>query len=162
MKIAISVLEDGGILFQGIDPLLHKMLSQIRSSAELDDPRVEARFYQTPSDEPDADSLREDWKAYVQPDLHSGFAEAREAVEADLRRSISDPEGHRSLLIPRRHIDHWLGALNQARLALAEFHDFTEAEMGRQPTDLDDPREYALLQINIYGLMQEWLISLLD
>jgi hypothetical protein len=162
MKIGISVLEDGGILFEGIDPLLHTMLSQIRSAAELDDPRVEARFYQTPSNEHDADSLREDWKAFVQPDLHSGFAQARETVEADLRRSTPKAEGRRSLLIPRRHIDQWLSALNQARLALAEFHGFTEAEMGSQPNDLDDPREYALLQINIYGLMQEWLVSLLD
>lgn len=162
MKIGIRVLEDGGILFEGIGPLLHTILTQIRRAAELDDPRVEARFYQTPSNEPDADSLREDWKAFVQPDLHSGFAEARETVEADLRRSTLDAEGQRSLLIPQRHIDHWLSALNQARLALAEFHSFTEAEMGRQPNDLDDPREYSLLQMNIYGLMQEWLVSLLD
>jgi hypothetical protein len=34
--------------------------------------------------------------------------------------------------------------------------------MGRQINDLDDPREYALLQVSIYGLMQEWLVSLLD
>ena len=157
MKIAISILEDGGILFEGIDPLLHTMLSKIRSSAELDDPRVEARIYQTPSHDPEAEALRGDWKAFVQPDLHSEFAASRETVEADLRRS-----GHGSLLIPRRHIDHWLSALNQARLALAEFHGFTDAEMGRQPMDIDNPRDYALLQVNIYGLMQEWLVSLLD
>jgi len=120
MKIGIKVLEDGGILFEGIDSLLFTMLSQIRPSAELDDPRVEARFYQVPSHDPEADALREDWKAFVQPDL------------------------------------------NQARLALSEFHGFSEAEMGRQINDLDDPREYALLQVSIYGLMQEWLVSLLD
>lgn len=162
MKIGIRVLEDGGILFEGIDSLLFQMLTQIRTTAELDDPRVEARFYQTPSNDPSADSLREDWKAFVQPDLHSGFAASRETVDADLRRSTLDPEGNRSLLIPRRHIDHWLSALNQARLALAEFHGFTDAEMGRQPSEFADPREYALLQVNIYGLMQEWLVSLLD
>lgn len=162
MRIGVSILEDGGILFEGIDPLLHTMLSKIRSAAELDDPRVEARLYQTPSNDPEADSLREDWKAFVQPDLHSGFAASRETVDADLRRSTRDAKGSRSLLIPRRHIDHWLSALNQARLALAEFHGFTDAEMGRQPTDLDNPREYALLQVNIYGLLQEWLVSLLD
>ncbi|MFZ9921147.1 MAG: hypothetical protein ACO3FQ_08305 [Terrimicrobiaceae bacterium] len=162
MKIGISILEDGGVLFEGIDPLLHQMLSEIRSAAELDDPRVEARFYQSPTTDPESEDLREDWKAFVQPDLHSAFASSREVVEADLRRSSSDKNGHRTLLIPRNHIDHWLGALNQARLALVEYHGFSEAEMGRQPENLESPRDYALLQLGIYGLIQEWLVSLLD
>ena len=162
MKIGISILEDGSILFEGIDPLLHQMLSEIRSAAELDDPRVEARFYQSPTTDPESEDLREDWKAFVQPDLHSAFASSREVVEADLRRSSSDKNGHRTLLIPRNHIDHWLGALNQARLALVEYHGFSEAEMGRQPENLESPRDYALLQLGIYGLIQEWLVSLLD
>lgn len=162
MKIGISILQDGGVRFDGIDPLLHKMLSEIRTAAELDDPRVEARFYQSPTHDPDSEDLREDWKAFVQPDLHSAFATSREAVEADLRRSSLDKKGHRSLLIPRNHIDHWLCALNQARLAIVEFHGFTEAEMGRQPENLENPRDYALLQLSIYGLMQEWLVSVLD
>jgi len=33
MKIGISILQDGGVLFEGIDPLLHKMLTEIRTSA---------------------------------------------------------------------------------------------------------------------------------
>jgi hypothetical protein len=65
-------------------------------------------------------------------------------------------------LIPKNHIDHWLSALNQARLALVESHGFSEAEMSHQPENLEDLRDYALLQLSIYGLMQEWLVSLLD
>ena len=162
MKIRINILEDGGVSFEGIDSLLFKMLSEIRHAAELDDPRVEARFFQTPSHDPGAEVLREDWKAFVQPDLHSAFASSREVVEADLRRASRDSSGHRTLLIPRNHIDHWLSALNQARLALFEFHDFSEKEMSNQPENLEDQRDYALLQVSIYGLMQEWLVSLLD
>ena len=162
MKIGISILQDGGVFFEGIDPLLHKMLTEIRTSAELDDPRVEARFYQSPTTDPEAEDLREDWKAFVQPDLHSAFASSREVVAADLRRCSSNPQGHHSLLIPKNHIDHWLSALNQARLALVEYHGFYEAEMSRQPENLEDLRDYALLQLSIYGLMQEWLVSLLD
>ena len=162
MKIRINILEDGGVSFEGIDSLLFKMLSEIRPAAELDDPRVEARFFQTPSHDPDAEVLREDWKAFVQPDLHSAFASSREVVEADLRRAALTPSGHRTLLIPRNHIDHWLSALNQARLALFEFHGFNEKEMSKQPENLEDQRDYALLQVSIYGLMQEWLVSLLD
>ncbi len=162
MKIGISILQDGGVLFEGIDPLLHKMLTEIRTSAELDDPRVEARFYQSPTTDPEAEDLREDWKAFVQPDLHSAFASSREVVDADLRRCSSNPQGHHSLLIPKNHIDHWLSALNQARLALVESHGFSESEMSRQPENLEDLRDYALLQLSIYGLMQEWLVSRLD
>lgn len=162
MKIGISILQDGSVRFEGIDSLLHKMLTEIRASAELDDPRVEARFYQSPTTDPEAEALREDWKAFVQPDLHSAFASSREVVAADLRRSSADKKGNHSLLIPRNHIDHWLSALNQARLALVEFHGFTEPDMGRQPEILEDPRDYTLLQLSIYGLMQEWLISILD
>ena len=162
MKIRINILEDGGVSFEGIDSLLFKMLSEIRPAAEMDDPRVEARFFQTPSHDPDAEVLREDWKAFVQPDLHSAFASSREVVEADLRRAALTPSGHRTLLIPRTHIDHWLSALNQARLALVEFHGFSEKEMSNQPENLENPRDYALLQVSIYGLMQEWLVSLLD
>jgi hypothetical protein len=162
MKIGISILQDGGVLFEGINPLLQKMLTEIRTSAELDDPRVEARFFQSPTTDPEAEDLREDWKAFVQPDLHSAFASSREVVDADLRRCSSTPQGHRSLLIPKNHIDHWLCALNQARLALVESHGFSESEMSRQPENLEDLRDYALLQLSIYGLMQEWLVSLLD
>jgi hypothetical protein len=162
VKIHIHILEDGAVSFEGIDFLLFKMLSEIRPAAELDDPRVEARFFQAPSYDPDDEVLREDWKAFVQPDLHSAFASSREVVDADLRRASQHPSGHRTLLIPRNHIEHWLSALNQARLALVEFHGFSEKEMSSQPDNLEDHRDYALLQVSIYGLMQEWLVSLLD
>lgn len=162
MKINISVLEDGAIFFRGIDPLILQILSEIRTAADLDDPRVEARFYQSPTNDPEAENLREDWKAFVQPDLHSALASSREVVDADLRRSSLDKEGNGSLLIPRNHIDHWLSALNQARLALVEFHRFTEADMSRQPEDLEDPQDHALFQLSIYGLLLEWLVTLVD
>jgi len=162
LKIAVTLTRDGGVLFEGVDPLFLRLLGEIRDAAELDDPRVEARFFQAPSVEADADELREDWKAYVQPELHNAFAASRDVVEADLRRARSDSPGARSLFIPRAHIDHWLGALNQARLALAEFHGFTDRDMSRPPRDPANPREHALLQINIYGILQEWLLSVLD
>ncbi len=162
MKIRINILEDGGVSFEGIDSLLFKILSEIRHAAELDDPRIEARFFQTPSNDSGAEVLREDWKAFVQPELHSAFTSSREVVEADLRRASPDSSGQRTLHIPRNHIDHWLSALNQARLALFEFHGFSDKEMSKQPENLENQRDYALLQISIYGLMQEWLVSLLD
>ena len=162
MKIGVRITKEGGVLFEGVDPLFLRFLGEIRATAELDDPRVESRFFQSPTDAPDADELREDWKAFVQPELHSAFAASRDVVEADLRRADKTTGPDRSLLIPRQHIDHWLSALNQARLALAEFHGFDENDMDHPQANPDTPRGHALLQMQIYGLLQEWLISVLD
>jgi hypothetical protein len=162
MKVALRILQDGTVSIEGIAEPLFQMLAGVKSAAEADDPRVESRFFQSPSEDPEATGLCEDWKAFVQPDLHAGFATARDAVAADLRGATSNSNGSRSFTIPRKHIDYWLCALNQARLALAEVHGFTDAEMSRQPGDLDNPHEYALLQTSIYGMLQEWLIALLD
>ncbi len=162
MKIGVRITPEGGVLFEGIDPLFLRLLGEIRETAELDDPRVEARFFQSPSTDPEADELREDWKSLVQPELHTAFGASRDAVEADLRRAESGSAKNRSLLIPRQHIDHWLGALNQARLALHEFHGFSEKEMSSPLHEPTDPREHALLQMHVYGLLQEWLVSVLD
>lgn len=161
MKIGVRITKEGGVLFEGVDPLFLRLLGEIRATAELDDPRVESRFFQSPSADPDADELREDWKAFVQPELHSAFAASRDVVEADLRRAAT-ASGSPSLLIPRQHIDHWLSALNQARLALSEFHGFDEKDMDHPDMDPDSPRGHALLQMHIYGLLQEWLVSMLD
>jgi hypothetical protein len=49
---------------------------------------------------------------------------------------------------------------NQARLALAEIHQFTDSDLSRAPHDLDDPRELALMRMGIYGSLQEWLVAL--
>jgi hypothetical protein len=162
MKIGVRITKEGGVLFEGVDPLFLRLLGEIRDAAELDDPRVESRIYQEPTDDPDAHELREDWKAFVQPELHSAFTASRDVVEADLRRAATSPGPSPSLLIPRPHIDHWLSALNQARLALSEFHDFDENDMDRPPADPDTPRSHALLQMHIYGLLQEWLVSVMD
>lgn len=160
--VKVQILPNGSMLFEGVGDPLYRMLCGIREPSECGDPRVESRFFPVPTEEEDAEALCEDWKAFVQPDLHNDFQSAREAVSADLRRAGKNPDGSRSFHIPPAHIDHWLSALNQARLALAELHQFSERDMSRSPGDIDDPREYALMQMGIYGTMQEWLVGLLD
>jgi hypothetical protein len=99
--------------------------------------------------------LWDDWKSLVEPDLHDSFLGARETVSANLRNA----DGSLHFTIPRSHIDLWLSTLDQARLALTEIHQFTEADMSRAPGDLDDPREFALMRMGIYGSLQEWLVA---
>ena len=157
----ISIGKNGALRFDGVAPQLYELLCGIRAAAETPDPRVEARFFPDPTGE-EGECMAEDWKAFVQPDLHDGFQAARDTVAADLRGATQAKDGSFSFAIPRAHIDAWLGALNQARLALAEAHGLGEAEMSRGPGDLDDPREHALFRIGVYGMLQEWLVSVLD
>ena len=158
--VNVRILDNGTLSFEGIEAPLFEILQQITKAAESSDPDVEARFYPMPADE--SDDVCQDWKAYIQPELYAEFQASREAVDADLRRGKKKAGGTSSFVIPPPHMDHWLSALNQARLALAELHHFTEKDMSRAPGDPDDPREYALIQLNIYATMQEWLISTLD
>lgn len=158
--VNVRILHNGAVSFEGIEAPLFHILQQITTAADLSDPDVESRFFPMPAEE--SDEVCQDWKAYIQPELYAGFQASREAVDADLRRGKKKADGTASFVIPPPHMDHWLSALNQARLALAEKHHFTEKDMGRAPGDPDDPREYALIQLNVYSTMQEWLIGTLD
>jgi hypothetical protein len=156
----VSIQKNGALKFDFVAPQLYEILCGIREAAETPDPRVEARFFPEPSE--GDDSLAEDWKAFVQPDLHEGFQSARETVAADLRGAKERKTGHFTFTIPKAHIDAWLSALNQARLALAEAHGFGDAEMSRGPRDQSEPRETALFRLMVYGLLQERLVATLD
>lgn len=158
----VSIQKNGALRFDFVAPELYEILCGIREDAGTADVRVEARFFPEPGSTEEVESLGEDWKAFVQPDLHDGFQSARETVAADLRGAKRRKTGHFTFSIPPVHLDAWLSALNQARLALAEVHGFGEAEMSRPPGDRDDPREHALFRLMVYGLLQERLVAVLD
>ena len=162
MMVTVKILENGTVNFEGVGEGLFEMLNQIKGIPECGDPDVESRLYPDPSGRAEDEEMREDWKSLVQPELQSTFQSARDTVAADLRRATIHPDGSRSFGIPSKHIDQWLGALNQARLALCELHHFTEKEMNRKIENPEDDRDFALLQMNVYALIQEWLISLID
>lgn len=159
---AVRILDDGSVSFEGIAPQLLQILSRMHEAAEAGSPDVEARLFPSPVLESSHDHIAEDWKAFVEPDLQAGFLSAREAVTADLRGATKTADGHFVFRIPPKHLDHWLSALTQSRLALAELHHFTDEDQGRTTGDLDDPREFALMQSGIYGSMLEWLVSIVD
>jgi hypothetical protein len=138
------------------------MLCSIREPAESGNPLVESRLFPQPSEDSEEDDLLDDWKSLIEPELHDSFLAARESVAADLRGAGFNPDGSRHFVIPRSHIDSWLSALTQARLALAEIHQFTDNDLSRSPGDLDDPSELALMRMSIYGSLQEWLVAVLD
>jgi len=62
-------------------------------------------------------------------------------------------------LIPAKHAEAWLNALNQARLSIAARNEFTEGELGdnyRSP--IGSRRDLSLFQVNFYGFLQEFIL----
>lgn len=155
----VSTTHEGALALQEIQPFLFDLLEAIPQRANSQDPRVEDRFHPVPADDA---TLQEDWKALVQPSLHEHFLSAREIVMSDLRRVTEDRTG-RQLQIPARHMDAWLNALNQARIAIAEENHFGEKDLSEEIVpDSADPRSLALFQVSFYGFLQECLVKMQD
>lgn len=158
MELEIS--SNGAIALRSISPFFLVLLQSIVESAGSNDPRVENRLFPSPTSDRQEKNLEQDWKSLIQPELSASFLAAREVVQSDLRR-VSEKDGEFSFDIPRNHVDAWLNALNQARLSIAEENHFGEADLSADiPQTISDQRSYDLLQINLYGFLQEWLIRL--
>ncbi len=149
--------DDGALVLEEIPAFLFHLLGNIPVRASSSDPRVETRFFPDPARE---ESLIEDWKSLVQPELQVLFQSARETVQADLR-GASEEEGVYSMRIPPKHMDAWLSALNQARLAIAEECGFGEEDMAAEvQPDPGDERSMALFEISFLGFLQECLVRM--
>ena len=155
----LSATDEGALDLEEIPPFLFDLLEAIPRRAGSQDPRVENRFYPAPAED---ELLKEDWKSLVQPGLQETFLSAREVVESDLR-SVSESEAGSMVKIPSNHMDAWLSALNQARLAIAEENHFGEKDLSEDIVpDSSDPRSLALFQISFYGFLQECLVKMQD
>jgi hypothetical protein len=140
---------------------LADLIRMIPATAATESMDVDERFFTSPGD-PGDEELMEDWKAFIEPDLLEGFRSAREIVETDLRRMQVNTEPA-ALDIPAKHADAWLNTLNQARLALAASHHFTEKDLADPaPEIIRTERELARLQIAFYAAIQHALIELID
>ena len=154
--------EEGKLGLKEIPPVLADILRQIPVCGDRETEEVESRLFPFPSIEPEEEELREDWKAFVQPDLHLLFQSSRQTVEADLR-GLQEEGDFYKLEFPTKHADAWLNALNQARLALAAEFNFGEQELSSLgPMEVTNERDFALLQIELYADLQHWLIQALD
>ena len=111
---------------------------------------VEARLYPPPVDEPEAE-FQEDWHEYVAPGCASFSVCSRNRAARCRRSPRRRPDEDYTLRFPVAHLDAWLNALNQARLALAARHRITERDMEAIP-DHGDERALALFQIHVYGV----------
>jgi hypothetical protein len=157
------VTSEGKLGLKDIPPVLADILRQIPFCGDRDSEEVESRLFPAPTIDPTEEELRDDWKAYVQPDLHQLFQSARQTVEADLR-AIKEEGEFCELEFPFKHADAWLNALNQARLALAAQFNFGEQDLSALggPSHIENERDLALLQVELYADLQHWLIEVMN
>jgi hypothetical protein len=147
-----------------LDLLSCEFLHQIPTAADPGDSEVARhRLFPSPTNGrfPELDK---DWHEYVEPELTQLFMSSIQVVDRDLKGFPSEaPEdfGY-TLRIPVSHLPAWIHALNQARLALAARHNFTDADMnGEIPINGED-RSIALFQEHFYGYIIECFVRILD
>lgn len=159
-----SVARNKNLRFGKIHPLLCDFVRTIPDVIDPDHltPDAEARIYPEATSDPELDSVRAEWKAYVEPDLQEHFRSAREVVIADLKQ-ITEKRGGLELQIAPGHAEAWLNALNQARLALAADLGFEEEALASTDTpDLTTERGTQIFRLNLFAFMQQCLIDKMD
>ena len=150
-----------GLEISDLDPFLAELLRQIPASTSVENsPAAKQRIFSAPANEAQKEMCSE-WKAYVRPELQQLFRTATETVAADLEQLNGNEKSfaNRTLLIPAKHAEAWLNALNQARLSIAARNEFTEGELGdnyRSP--IGSRRDLSLFQVNFYGFLQEFIL----
>jgi hypothetical protein len=148
-----------------LDPFLAELLRQVPSSANPEGAiAAEERLFSPPADQNETEICAE-WKLYVKPELRRLFQTATKTVAADLEQLSGNEKifADRTLLIPSRHADAWLSALNQARLVIAAKYKFTDAELcDHYRSPIGSRRDLSLFQVNFYGFLQEFILRELD
>jgi len=120
-----------GLEISELDPFLAELLRQIPASSSIENsPAAKRRIFSAPAGDEHKEICAE-WKLYVLPELERLFRSATETVAADLEQLSGNEKtfANRSLLIPTKHADAWLNALNQARLTIAARNDFSDGEL---------------------------------
>ena len=151
------------VALRDLDLLCCELLHQIGIAADPGDSiAARDRLFSSPTGgrEPELDA---DWKEYVEPGLAHLFRSALDVVKQDLRDfPPATPADDYTLHIPVKHLESWIHALNQARLAIAARHDFTQREMDDKVPLSGDTRAFALFQVYFYGILQEWFLAELE
>lgn len=156
----ISPTLEGGLRLCEID---RGLMALLREAPDAADPRGDSRaldrLYPRPTDDVE-EEMNDDWNEYVQPDLQHLFESANQTMRRDLDAAVAEEDGF-TVEMPPEHFDAWLCALNQARLVLASRHKIEESDMNEEISGGPrDAREFALLQIHLYGFLQENIIRI--
>jgi len=146
---------------QAIPGFLAQVLRELPTLAEGENRSTEAeeRLFPCPTSDDADEEIAEDWKAFVEPELHSLFQSARSTVKADLRKMEETPDGFRFEISPR-HAEAWLSVLGQARLSIAAEFGLTEKELADDRLQMIvDERSQALARNTLFAHMQQCLVE---
>ncbi|MFY8216451.1 MAG: DUF2017 family protein [Chthoniobacterales bacterium] len=155
-----SVSRSRAFRFRKIHPLIAEFILSIPDTIDMDQlsDDAQARLFPAATDDPQFETLRNEWKAYVEPDLQEHFRSAREVVAADLKQ-MREVKGMVELEIAPAHGEAWLNALNQARLVLASDLDFDEQKLSSTNADVTTESGSRVFRLNLFAFMQECLID---
>lgn len=151
--------DENTVAIRQIDSFLAELLRRIPDETDPEDDAVaRERLFSRPVESRN-DKFNEEWKAYVEPELEHLFESSKETVGKDLQKLKESGKGENiyyTLFIPVTHLEQWLNALNQARLVLAARNKFTDQELAADFNPIvNSKRDMNLLQIHIYGFLQE-------
>ncbi len=150
----IHRLDKKTIVLEEIDTFISDLLRKIPESADPSGSEsATARLFPPPTGGRDREA-DEEWQEYIEPGLRELFEDNVAVVAEDLKSL----ERNGSIRVPVRHLDAWIHTLNQARLALAARHEFTDKELDREAAMEDGERAMVLFQVHFYGLLQEFLL----
>jgi len=155
-KLTLKRKDADTLTLSGLDSFLCEMLQSIPVLGTPGEASAE-RFFPSPTGGKEA-QVDEDWASYVRPELEEQFSETRNCIAEDLKKMRDKGRSGMELDIPDIHRWQWIHGLNQARLALATVHGLGEAEL-EQNVPLQAPAAMAAFQIQLYGLLQEWLLT---
>lgn len=155
-----SLQQDGSLLFQEIDSFLAELILKPFQQPAIDTAIVTQRFFQKLNEE--NPPFAQDWKEYIAPELQHLFLSCHEVALKDLASlQKQEPEDRLyTLTIPLAHRDAWLRMLSMVRLSLTSHYNFCDEEFQKKdPSSLFTPRGKALLQMELFAVIQQCLIE---
>ena len=158
-KLTLRTKDSKTLILSGMDEFLGGLMRDIPLLGTPSS-QSEQRLFPDPTGgrEAEADA---DWREFVRPELEDYFAANRDVVEEDLEGLRESKGGGLEVEIPMAHLPQWIHALNQARLALNTKHNLGEREL-EEDDELSGEVGLVLFHIQFYGLLQEWMLSLVD
>lgn len=170
----VAVHQDGSVFMGDLLEQHLVMLGAVPAVIAMADKPLWARDPVEGGD-PMLDTLREDWKLIVEPELQAHGESEVAVMLRDLSRAAAQDhavsplagdaagDGMFQLLIPAAHVEPWYGALNQARLAIESVHGFA----GQDPEDREfdqwpPEKQFIFWQFRVYGALQEGLLASME
>ena len=153
--LSVRAIGDERLALEGVDPAVGYCLSRVpellgrRESAGTRD-----RLH--PDAMPNDPARNAEWHRLMDSELRHLFETARVTFAADL--AAADLQSG-VIEFPVKHLKAWMSAVNQARIVLAEQHQFEAIDMQRTEFTPNVPRDVALLQVQVLGYVMQVLVE---